>query len=225
MSNKAFTINKHSMRVWPSGQAIATRGHASIKSTRFADHASYHPQLIDWMRTTAAAGKVEQLFTGACGLKIRNIQDWPLPEAHLIHARALELYRRVTGHGQAITDTSWGNVLQSGDYCFPHSHLRAQASIVYMLDPGDSGVDTLAGRFSFVDPRVEACCGEQPGCMTTPLTPEMPPGTMLIFPAQLVHCVSPYHGQRPRLTLAWNLNDFKIHQPQPWELTGQASRA
>jgi hypothetical protein len=29
---------------------------------------------------------------------------------------------------------------------------------------------------------------------------------MIIFPGQLVHCVNPYGGATPRITLSWNIN-------------------
>jgi hypothetical protein len=58
----------------------------------------------------------------------------------------------------------------------------------------------------FVDPRVDACCGIRPGSVTTPQLPLMAPGTMILFPSPFVHCVNPYRGRRPRITLAWNID-------------------
>jgi hypothetical protein len=34
----------------------------------------------------------------------------------------------------------------------------------------------------------------------------MPPGTMIAFPSTLVHCVNPYTGDRPCITLSWNID-------------------
>jgi hypothetical protein len=42
--------------------------------------------------------------------------------------------------------------------------------------------------------------------MTTPVFPDMPAGAMVIFPSEVVHCVTPYEGTRPRITYAWNIN-------------------
>ena len=36
--------------------------------------------------------------------------------------------------------------------------------------------------------------------------PAMVPGTMLLFPAEWLHHVKPYYGQRPRVTIAWNIS-------------------
>jgi hypothetical protein len=93
----------------------------------------------------------------------------------------------------------------------PHSHMRATASIVYFVDNGDADPeDPLGGRFFFADPRLPACCGQEADKMTSPQFPESTPGTMLIFPSQLIHSVNPYHGTRARITISWNVNDAAL---------------
>jgi hypothetical protein len=105
-----------------------------------------------------------------------------------------------------FADDSWASIYRSGDYCMPHSHLRANASIVYMLDPGDGDAeDRMAGRFCFADPRIDACCPDEPGRVTQHLMPNLVPGTMLIFAADYLHSVNPYQGSRPRITMSWNV--------------------
>ena len=42
--------------------------------------------------------------------------------------------------------------------------------------------------------------------MTTPVFPDMPAGAMIVFPAEVVHCATPYVGKNPRITFAWNIN-------------------
>ena len=219
MAKDKISIGARKFSVWPSQQAIQERGSSSIQSTRFEDCGHFHPRLIDWLlQQEGKENKSAYFFRGACGTKIRDVHRWPVPEARLLQARAERLFRRVTGLETVYTDSSWANIYRSGDYCMPHSHLRAAASIVYMLDPGDpQPEDPHAGQFCIVDPRVGCCCQEEDERMTTPFTPAMSPGTMLIFPAQIVHSVNPYNGRRPRLTLAWNLNDRPIAGLQPWE--------
>ena len=117
----------------------------------------------------------------------------------------------MTGAGTAVIDMSWANIYGQGDYSAPHSHLRATASVVYCVDPGDRDpADDWSGRFCFVDPRLSACCQGEPGHMTNPIMLGMRPGTMLIFPGQAVHCVNPYAGARPRITLSWNINAMAL---------------
>ncbi len=89
----------------------------------------------------------------------------------------------------------------------PNSHPRATARVVSSLDPGDEDrADEWAGQLCFVDPRYSACCQVEKGYMTNPITPRLGTGAMVIFPGRLVHCVNPYRGERPRITLAWNIN-------------------
>jgi hypothetical protein len=93
----------------------------------------------------------------------------------------------------------------------PHSHLRSNLSIVYMLDPGDGDpADTMAGRLCFADPRIEACCPDEPGRVTRHIMPNMTAGSMLIFASDYLHSVNPYHGLRPRITMSWNISLEKL---------------
>lgn len=46
--------------------------------------------------------------------------------------------------------------------------------------------------------------------MTHPLMPELTAGTMLIWPGNLLHAVSAYAGTKPRITIAWNINDREL---------------
>ena len=32
------------------------------------------------------------------------------------------------------------------------------------------------------------------------------PALMVVFPSYITYLVSPYHGKRPRISIAWNLN-------------------
>ena len=102
------------------------------------------------------------------------------------------MFSALTGVKNPIADMSWGNVYRNGDYCLPHSHCRAQASVVYQLAVGDDDeLNPLGGRLSFADPRMKSCCTEEKGRVTSSLMPEMVPGTMVIFPSHLMHYVNP----------------------------------
>ena len=123
--------------------------------TTFGDHADYHPALI------AAALAAEndprfrgEMFRGACGTKVRNVPAWNASCAALIHGRALMLAHQTLPRKPVYADASWGSIYRAGDYCMPHSHLRSNASIVYMLDPGDDDPgEPLAGKLCFADAR------------------------------------------------------------------------
>ena len=116
------------------------------------------------------------------------------------------LAHRTLSRRPVYADDSWASVYRSGDYCMPHSHLRSNVSIVYMLDPGDGDPeDLMAGKLCFADPRIDACCPDEPGRVTRHMMPTMQPGTMLIFASDYLHSVNPYFGSRPRITLSWNI--------------------
>jgi len=200
------------LEVWPSAQPILPVGDPMIGLTHFTDTEHYHPALRETiLRLERTSSHKEQLPRGSCGTKVHHIEKWSCPAAQHLHARAIEMFKRMLKTDKTYVDASWGNVYRTNDYCIPHSHIRAQASIVYLLDPGDEDPkDRLMGKFYFADPRLSYCCQHHPGHMTRLLVPDMKPGSMIIFPGQVMHCVNPYFGARPRLTLSWNINTQEI---------------
>ncbi len=197
---------------WPAGQKIERWAEPSVVLTTFEDTQDYHPALIEHILGMAADEAQAERWNGTVGgAKVYHLERWGMPEADLIHARALELFRRVIGCDEAVPDLTWSTVYRRGDHCMPHSHVRAVASLVYFLDLGDDAdADSPDGRFNFADPRLKVCCRAEQGHMTTPCAPLHKAGTMLMFPGQVVHYVTPYQGERPRITLSWNINKTAI---------------
>jgi hypothetical protein len=204
---------------WPEEQKVEPLSAPMTATTRFADFESFHTDLIDavlaaerdprWrsVQLLQPPGSAEQVvFRGACGTKVRKISEWNAPAASLIHARALMLAHRTLSRRPVYADDTWASVYRAGDYCMPHSHLRSSVSIVYMLDPGENDpAEPMAGKFCFADPRIPACCPDEPNRVTRHMIPELAPGTMLIFASDYLHSVNPYQGSRPRITLSWNI--------------------
>jgi hypothetical protein len=193
--------------VWPAEQRVEPISAPLAAMTVFADWQSYHPALI---KATLAAERnpalCDPIFRGGCGVKVRRIPEWKDAAADLVHARALMLAHHTLSRRAVFADDTWGSVYRNGDYCMPHSHLRSSVSVVYMLDPGDGDPqEKMAGRFCFADPRIPACCPDEPGRVTQHLMPTLTPGTMLIFASDYLHSVNPYEGSRPRITLSWNI--------------------
>ena len=203
----AVEVSGALLPVWPEAQKTEALSARLAAITLFADWDSYHPALVEATLTAERNPQLrDPIFRGGCGVKVRRITEWNAPAAALIHARALIFAHRTLSRRAVFADDSWASVYRAGDYCMPHSHLRANVSIVYMLDPGDGDPgDSMAGRFCFADPRIEACCPDEPGRVTQHLMPEMTPGTMLIFASDYLHSVNPYNGHRPRITLSWNI--------------------
>ncbi len=196
--------------VWPAAQQTATVAGAQIVATHFADSAIYHPLLIDAALAAAQDPRFHDprhhVVPYGCGANARNIEHWGVPAAELVHRRALLLAHLSLGKSAVFADDTWASIYRDGDYCLPHSHTRAEVSIVYMLDPDDTDpADPLGGRICFVDPRIAWCCPIEPGRVTRPLLPAMPAGSMLLFAGAYLHSVTPYRGVRPRITLSWNI--------------------
>ena len=102
---------------------------------------------------------------------------------------------------------AWANVLCAGDHVTPHTHAEAVWSAVWYVDAGDSD-EAHGGLLALRDPRAGA------GAIGAPLAPgehaavvTVAPrtGLLVVFPAWLVHWVTPYRGARPRISVAANL--------------------
>ncbi len=200
-------VGNADLPVWPEGQTAEPMSAPLMAITQFKDWEIYHPSLVD--AALAAEHDPElrvTLFRGGCGTKVRKVPEWRTASAQLIHGRALMLAHRTLSRRPVFTDDTWGSIYHDGDHCMPHSHLRSDVSVVYMLDTGDEDPgDKLSARLCFADPRIDACCPDEPGRVTRHVIPVMTPGTMLIFSSDYLHSVNPYRGQRPRITLSWNI--------------------
>ncbi len=207
-----IAVDGSDLPTWPEGQSAAPMSAQFMAMTNFGDSARYHPALITATLTAEKDPRFrDTIFKGGCGIKVRNIPGWDAPAAALIHARALLFAHRTVSRNPVYADDTWASVYRAGDYCMPHSHLRSNLSIVYMLDPGEQDpVDPLAGQLCFADPRIDACCPHESGRVTQHVMPTMNAGTMLIFASDYLHSVNPYCGQRPRITLSWNITLEKL---------------
>ena len=192
--------------VWPGGQKVEALAAPMTAITTFDDHSRYQDALVRAVLAAADDQRFrDDVFRGGCGVKVRDVAHWNASAADLVHARAITLAHRTLSRRPVFVDDCWASVYRAGDYCMPHSHLRANVSLVYMADAGDPTDDPLAGRLCFADPRIPACCVHEPGRVTRLLMPHMPAGTLVIFAADYLHHVNPYGGTRPRITLSWNM--------------------
>ncbi len=218
-------VGDASVSTWPEGQRLDVLVPGRIVITRFDDARVYHAALRDAVLAAHDDGRFRDAKAvashAACGTKVRDVEAWGSPAAALVHARALVLAHFVLDRGPVFADDTWASVFRRDDYCPPHSHVRADVSIVYMLDPGDDA-DLSSGRLFLMDPRIEWCCPLEPGRATRPLVPDMAPGSMIVFAGELLHSVTPYGGGGPRITLSWNVTRTR-RAPDPRVPTGRAS--
>jgi hypothetical protein len=203
----AIRIGEADIVLWPDQQRVEPLSAPLMAATYFEDHARYHDELrstiLDMERDPAFQ---MWIFKGGCGMKVRRPDRWKRPAADLIHGRALSLAHRVLSRSDVYADDSWANVYRDGQYCMPHSHLRSNVSVVYVVDPGDEDPDDpMAGKLVFADPRIPFCCAHEPGRVTGLLIPDMREGTMIVFASDYLHSVNPYRGARPRISMSWNV--------------------
>ncbi len=206
--------------IWPDDMVMGPLTEPTIWLTDFPDIDRYHPRLIEKILAMEGDPKFgDFFFRGGCGTKVRHLDRWGSLEADLLQRRAVAMFRIVTGNETATIDDGWASVYRRGDFCMPHSHLRTSASLVYLLDPGDELPDPIAtgaqfdpfsGKFCFCDPRMRSCCQAEEGRMTNLLVPDLRAGSMLLFPSQWVHMVAAYLGERPRISLSWNISPQRV---------------
>lgn len=108
---------------------------------------------------------------------------------------------------------SWFHITRNNGYTAAHNHPMASWSGVYCVDPGNpppaKGINN--GALRFFDPRTlgnsyldqgNAYLGAPYGIAEQAY--QLQAGMLLLFPSYLVHEVSPYFGDRERITVAFN---------------------
>jgi len=209
---ESVTVGVHTLPVWPQGQKVQNWHDTGVLVTQFADHALYAPGLrataLERSTDPDLAGQFEQ-SVGVGSAKVYDVDKWPVASAALVDARARAFFRLATGSATAVVDLSWASVYHDADFCAPHSHPRTLCSVLYVLDMG-SPASANCGTFYFADPRLAPCCREEAGYMSTPAAPTFKPGMMILFPGKAVHFVTPYRGDKPRITMSWNLNKVDL---------------
>jgi hypothetical protein len=209
---RTVRIRGKEIPVWPEGQKISKLKDSLVLTTRFTDVPRYHSELTRKILELEKKSTYKTDFAqGSCGIKIYHLDRWQSAEAELIHQRALFFFSQVFKCPDPVADVSMANIFRNGEYCMPHSHIRTRASLVYSLICGDPDPQhARSGQLCFADPRMPACCQDEPERMTTLLVPDMQPGTLLMFPSEVIHFVTPYTGKSPRITLAWNIDSKPI---------------
>jgi hypothetical protein len=203
IGRSTIPIGGHSIRVWPEYQPLVELGDPRILGTLFQDAPLVNASAGVLVRH--AAQDLKATIRGFGGKKVRDLKTWNSPEFQLLTWRALILLARARRADETHVVNRWVNVMENGDYSSPHCHYEADAAVVYSLDPGDSK-NAHSGRLQIIDPRIPICCPSRPEHPTRSLTPDFPPGAMIVFPAQFLHLVTPYEGHRSRMTVAWDLS-------------------
>jgi len=100
----------------------------------------------------------------------------------------------------------WANVNPPGGYNQAHHHIQAGSLLsgVYYVDIGDCPDPNLAGRTVLQD-RSGAAWLKHPDPLSREYAVTPKPGTLLLFPAALLHYVEPYRGKSRRISIAFDL--------------------
>ena len=112
----------------------------------------------------------------------------------------------------SINSHTWFHVTRKGGYFALHNHPMASWSGVYCVDSGDSdAADTSDGAISFLNPMgianmfVDAGNSHlKPPFSGKNFSMQLRAGELVLFPSYLFHQVLPYHGNRERITVAFN---------------------
>lgn len=97
----------------------------------------------------------------------------------------------------------WAAVNRRGHYNTVHIHPQATWSGVYYVDAGDDTADAAAA-LEFSHPVTAAAMTFFPGVLPPARIVQPQTGMIILFPGYLQHSVRMYHGERPRICIAFN---------------------
>lgn len=130
-------------------------------------------------------------------------------------------FMQVAEEGIEIT-SCWANINTKGGFTQPHTHPNNYLGGVYYVDtPEDSGSITFEdprAQPKLISPQIHQSTNENSG--QTILNVE--PGTLLLFPAWLVHSVKPNPSDKLRISISFNLMFSSFTEkvsPVKWKAT------
>jgi uncharacterized protein (TIGR02466 family) len=101
---------------------------------------------------------------------------------------------------------AWANVNRRGHFNRIHNHPGSTWSGTYYVDDGmDEASKADAAPIQFFDPCGGHAATFLQNFVTTNFTWQPEPGSMIFFPSYLAHMVFPHQGDRPRISIAFNL--------------------
>ena len=164
---KSFNINNKKHDVWPKKlDVIRLNDEPPIFYTQFKDAGDIKAALVNKIfELEKDPDFMHRMPIG--GSKIGRLDEWGIPEANLIHARALEFFSKGVDNPDVKINACWASISRKHEYLSPHAHHRSVGSVVYMLQEGDNieGRE-FDGNLAFLDPRIPACCTIDDDCPT-----------------------------------------------------------
>lgn len=189
--------------------------------TTLDDAENINRELLEYFLPKASAEAGRQLTNLGGWQSSDNFHALELPAAQRLCRAVTEVVNSATAiytPGGLVESTlalrmnAWVNVNPPGASNVAHGHAGAFWSAVYYVDDGDAGGDN-GGELFLHDPRGLLPAMHDPllrfrieGCVTAGYTEKVTPksGLLAIFPSWLLHAVDPFHGTRPRVSVAFN---------------------
>jgi uncharacterized protein (TIGR02466 family) len=103
------------------------------------------------------------------------------------------------------TLSAWANVNRRGDFNKMHTHPGATWSGVYYVDSGDTDPAAEGTAIHLTDPCPTRSSSFFPALTATNIVFSPTPALMILFPSYLPHAVLPHTGDRPRISIAFNV--------------------
>jgi uncharacterized protein (TIGR02466 family) len=101
--------------------------------------------------------------------------------------------------------SAWANINRRGNSNKTHAHPGATWSGVYYVDDGGVAPGEAATAIHLIDPCPTRTNVFFPELTASDILFPPTPGLMILFPSYLPHAVAPHTGERPRISVAFNL--------------------
>jgi uncharacterized protein (TIGR02466 family) len=101
--------------------------------------------------------------------------------------------------------SAWANINRRGDFNNMHTHPGATWSGVYYVDDGESNPGAEGTAIALSDPCPARTNIFFPELSNSNVLFRPVPGLMILFPSYVPHAVPPHRGDRPRISIAFNV--------------------
>jgi uncharacterized protein (TIGR02466 family) len=130
---------------------------------------------------------------------------WLMQAILKMAAASIHDFEKDRAHGNPLMTIAWANINNTHDWNQPHQHLPADWSGVFYVSVDEAKERTVGkpapGDILFFNPapqgdRLKSYC-----------TISYPPknGLLLLFPAFLMHMVTPHTSENPRISISFNI--------------------
>jgi uncharacterized protein (TIGR02466 family) len=168
---------------------------------RILEHAGRHPgteqtNVGGWHSETGVLD-----FCGTAGERlIKHIREMTEEATRLLHAQFSRPPAALNW-----TLSAWANISWHGDFNNIHTHPGATWSGVYYVDHGESNPDAEGTAIHLFDPNPARTNIFFPELSSANILFKPIPGLMILFPSYVPHAVLPHRGDRPRISIAFNV--------------------